>query len=140
MNKDNEMTTQFGQEKPKATRCAIRCFILRDATSGWQKYPQKHAMEAYRGKRNIPKFRSCSIWVSFAHVDIFANGSTILHCLECWEWTTDTEGMVDLPKMRKQMTERIYPEVGVLDFKLLTSVPITFDDIAAIRSKLNLAS
>ncbi len=103
------------------------------------KYPQKHAMEAYRGKRNFRKFRSCSIWVSFAHIDIFADGTTILHCLECWEWTTDTEGMVDRQKIKKQESERIYPEVGAIDFELLTSVPITSEDIQTIRSELNIA-
>lgn len=139
MNKDNVTATELSQEKLKPTRCAIRCFILSDAKTGWQKYPQRHAMEAYRGKRNFPKFRSCSIWVSFAHVDIFADGSTTLHCLECWEWTTDAEGMVDLPKMKKQMSKKLYPEVGALDFKLLTSVQITSEDIQAIRCKLNIA-
>lgn len=139
MNSDAvTIATESGQEKHKPTRCAIRCFI-RDPKLGWQKYPQKHAMAAYRGKRNLPKYPACSIWVSFAHVDIFADGSTILHCLECWEWTTDAEGMVDLPKMKKQMSERIYPEIGTFDFELLTSVPITCEDIQAIRNKLNIA-
>ena len=139
MNSDNvAIAAELGQEKPKPTRCAIRCFI-RDPKLGWQKYPQKHAMAAYRGERNFPKYPAFSIWVSFAHVDIFADGSTILHCLECWEWTTDTDGMVDLQKMKKQMSERIYPEVGALDFTLLTSVQITSEDIQAIRSKLNIA-
>lgn len=139
MNNDNVTTNaELGQDKPKAKRCAIRCFI-RDPKLGWMKHPQKYAMEAYRGERNIPKFRSCSIWVAFAHIDIFADGTTILHCLECWEWTTDTDGMVDRPKMKKQESERVYPEVGPLDFELLTSVPITSEDIQAIQSKLNMA-
>lgn len=49
------------------------------------------------------------------------------------------EGMVDLPKMKKQMSKKLYPEVGALDFKLLTSVQITSEDIQAIRCKLNIA-
>lgn len=139
MNNDSVTTNaELGQETTKAKRCAIRCYI-RDPRLGWMKYPQKHAMEAYRGKRNFRKFRSCSIWVSFAHIDIFADGTTILHCLECWEWTTDTEGMVDRQKIKKQESERIYPEVGAIDFELLTSVPITSEDIQTIRSELNIA-
>jgi hypothetical protein len=129
----------LGQEKPKPTRGAIRCFV-RDPKLGWQKYPQKNAMEAYRGERNFPKYLACSIWISFAHIDIFDDGSIKIHCVEFWEWTTDAEGMVDRPKIKKQESERINPEVGTLDFELLTSVPITRDDIQTIQSKLNIAS
>ena len=130
---EHEGEVASARKLPSATR-----FLIDDPTLGWRLFPLSRALVAYQGDLRLPEYVGLSLRIAFAHVELAGNRPTKLMRLECSEWHLDAEGRVDQDKLMSDIVERIDPVEGDIDYRLLTSVPMTASDIEAIKRCLGI--
>lgn len=116
-------------------RHAIR-FLVDDPVHGWKTFPLTRALAAYHGDLTITEYAGCTLRIAFAHAEVAGGHLTRLTRLECAEWLLDGEGRVDQDRLMNDIKESIDPTEEPIDFRVLSSVPVTNVDIMAIRGCL----
>jgi hypothetical protein len=112
--------------------------LIDDPASGWRLFPLNRALLVYQGDLAIPELSNQTIRVVFAHVTTAAGKTVKLNRLEFSEWRLNADGQIDQEVEMQDIVKRVDPVEGEIDHALLASVPVTDDDISAIKRCLGL--
>lgn len=125
---------QARQEKQSAPK-----FLIDDPERGWTLFPLQRGLSAYHGNLVLPEYAGLTLRVAFAHIEHPTDRPKMLVRLEVSVWQLDREGRVDQDVLMRQIIENIDPKEESIDFRLLTSAPVTDDDIAEIKRCLGIS-
>lgn len=115
-------------------------FFIDYPTTGWMPYPLSKALLTDQGKLQIPELANLAIRTALVYVRTGEGEPARIARMECSEWLMDATGRVNQENVMRGILDRINPVEGVrIDHSFISTVPISKEDIAAIKHRLGIS-
>lgn len=112
-------------------------FLINHPAHGWQVFPLKRAMAAYRGDAPLPEFAGQTLKVALAHVMVESGRVAGLQQIQVSEWVLDSGGLIDQDAVWSSIIARLDMGAGAHPASLAHCLDAPRDDeLNAIRLAL----